>query len=187
MSYEHLSLFQMLIKTLEGLKKLVAIAKEFVQKSKAMFDQVVEASEKLKGLAEAGKKAMADVAKYTREKIINIHEMCFETGLKGKTGACFKFKISATFLGSKKIDIDTEGCLDKEFAMKIGKELAKQLYPGIDKIKEGLMKVKEKFTSAEKQEADLKKLEENAEKLEDENAKLKVPARRDAVVSRFEV
>ena len=102
------------------------------------------AAEKVGNVTEAGLQAMKDIAKYTRDNILNVHHVCFDTELEKASGACFKFSINVTVGGSKNFNMNTEACLDMSFAKKIGIAVAQQLYPGIDQIKENVMKAKGK-------------------------------------------
>ena len=129
------------------LRALLDVAKEFVQNSKELIDMLEMAAEKVGNVTEAGLQAMKDIAKYTRDNILNVHHVCFDTELEKASGACFKFSINVTVGGSKNFNMNTEACLDMSFAKKIGIAVAQQLYPGIDQIKENVMKAKGKKCS----------------------------------------
>ena len=136
---------------LKGIKKLFNLGKSFFQESQKLLNTakgvLKEAKDKLKAGLDAAKAAASTAV----ENLVQIHSMCFESGLSEAAKACVGLKISATFFKTKKVDFDTEGCLDVSFAKQIAQAIADKLYPGIKALKGAIGDLKAKFGLIEKQ------------------------------------
>ena len=130
---------------MEGLKKLFNIGKKFFDKSRKLLDTAKsvlgEAKEKLKAGLDAAKAAASTAI----ENIVQIHSMCFESGLDEAAKACVGLNINATFFKTKKVEFDTKGCLDVSFAKQIAQAISDKLYPGIKALKGAIGGLKSKF------------------------------------------
>ena len=149
--------------------------------SKSFFDQSKELVQSAKNLlgtvsekVQAGLKAAKEIAQGAIESIIKIDSMCFRSSLEeAATNACVGFKVNATIMKSRKIEIDTKGCLDVSFAKEIGKAIADKLYPGINLVRSGIDQAKQLFSKVDSEkkdvEAEIAKTQTEAAKDDDED------------------
>ena len=160
----HFLILQILLKILERIKKLFHIGKEFFDKTKKLVsaakELLKEAGEKLKAGLEAAKTAASTAI----ESVVQIHSMCFEAGLSEAAKACVGFKINATFFKTKKVEFDTQGCLDVSFAKTIAQAIADKLYPGLKKMKGFIGGLKEKIGLVDKEKNKVENTVEKAKK-----------------------
>ena len=150
---------------MEGIKKLFHIGKEFFDKTKKLVDSakelLSEATEKLKAGLEAAKTAATTAI----ESVVQIHSMCFESGLSEAAKACVGFKINATFFKTKRVEFDTQGCLDVSFAKTIAQAIADKLYPGLKVLKGSIANLKAKFGLVDKEKDKVEDTVEQAKKV----------------------
>ena len=132
------------------------MVKTFVEKAKGLIDIAEKAAEKIEEAAKAGKDALTAIAKYTKENLINIHHICFNTTLEKAEGACFGVNVDVTLFGNKRFQHDADVCFDISFIKNMGKAVADKVFPGITKIKEKMIKVREYFKDAQDKKEELK-------------------------------
>ena len=119
-----------------------------------------EAKDKLKAGLDAAKAA----ASIAIENLVQIHSMCFESGLSEAAKACVGLKINATFFKSKKVEFDTQGCLDVSFAKTIAQAIADKMYPGIKALKGAIGSLKAKFGLIENEKDNVEETADKANK-----------------------
>ena len=132
------------------------MVKTFVEKAKGLIDIAEKAAEKIEAAAKAGKDALTAITKYTKENLINIHHICFNTTLEKAEGACFGVNVDVTLFGNKRFQHDADVCFDISFIKNMGKAIADKVFPGITKIKEKMIQVREYFKDAQYKKEELK-------------------------------
>ena len=147
------------------------LGKSFFDKSKKLLDTVkqalIEAKDKLKAGIDAAKAA----ATTAMDSLVQIHSMCFESGLSEAAKACVGFKINATFFKTKRVEFDTQGCLDVSFAKQIAQAIADLMYPGIKALKEAIGNLKAKFGLISKEKDKVEETADEAHKACKEDSK----------------
>jgi len=138
----------------------MALSQQFAEYTQKFVQMVEEAGQKMEEAAAAGKKALDAFAKYTRDNIIDIRHICFNTTLAKVKDACFAFNVDIMFGGKHHLKFDINACIDTSFVKSIGKEIADKVLPGIGKVKEKLAKAKEYFKNIGKKKEELKEKEE---------------------------
>ncbi|XP_057297784.1 uncharacterized protein LOC130628792 [Hydractinia symbiolongicarpus] len=159
---------QILISAIEVIQKILELAKGFVERSKVLIDTTEKAASQVEKAAAAGKKAMYAIAKYTKENLIDIHHICFNTTLEKAESACFGISVNVTLGGRKNVVLDTDACLDVSFVKNIGSAITEELFPGIQDIKTRLDKAKDYFEKAKERKEDLKEYSKESEEKEKE-------------------
>lgn len=150
---------------LKKIKKLFNLGKSFFQKSQKLLDTAKSILKEAKEQLKAGLDAAKAAASTAVENIVQIHSMCFESGLSEAAKACVGLKINATFFKSKKVEFDTEGCLDVSFAKQIAQAISDQLYPGIKAIKGTVGSIKSKLGLIEKERDNVESTADEAKEL----------------------
>lgn len=113
--------------------------------------------------ASAGLNVIKEIAKYTKENIIDIKHICLSTSLEKAKNACFNFDVSVVIGGKHKLEKKVDACIDVSFVKTIAKAIADKIFPGIDKIKEKLKSALENLKSVGGKKEELKKLEESTD------------------------
>ena len=120
----------------------MALSEQLVKGTKRFVDYVTKAVDIVHKAGEAGRKALEAFAKYTRENIIGIKHICFNTTLENVKDACFGFKVDLVFGGKHKLKFDTNACINVGFIQTVAKSIADKVLPGIGKVKEKLKSAK---------------------------------------------
>ena len=153
------------MKILEGIKALFNLGKSFFDKSRKLLNTAKEVLGEAKEKLKAGIEAAKAVASTAIESLVQIHSMCFESGLSEAAKACVGFKISATFFKTKKVEFDTQGCLDVSFAKQIAQAIADKMYPGIKALKEAVGGLKAKLGLIGKEKDNVEATADEAKKV----------------------
>ena len=149
---------------LKGIKKLFSLGKKFFQTSQKLLNTAKEVLKEAGDKLKAGLDAAKAAASTSVEKLVQIHSMCFETGLDEAAKACVGLNINATFFQTKNVQFDTEGCLDVSFAKTIAQSISDQLYPGIKSLKGKIGELKAKFGLIEAEKDSVEATAEEAKK-----------------------
>ena len=66
------------------IKKILDVLQKYTVKAQELVDLASKASDKMEEIIASGKKAMDAVKKFTKENIVEIHQICFRTSLSKK-------------------------------------------------------------------------------------------------------
>lgn len=128
---KHKLSLQILAQQTDIIQKVLKAIREFVESAKDLIEMAEKASAKLEQAALSGKRAIDAIANYTKENLINIHSICFNTTLAEAEQACFVLNVDIVLGGTKRFKYDTKACLDISFVKNFGKAIADQLFPGM--------------------------------------------------------
>ena len=164
---------------LKGLKVALKGAHSFVDKARVLAEYAEKGFNSVKKAVEVGTEIGKSLAKYSISKLVNIHNICFNTSLEKAATSCFGIDVNATLFGDKHVKFATDACLDVSFIQTIAKVVKEKLFPAVKFFKSGLEKAKSLFTDMdskkEELENDIEKEEQKQEmEMEDETKRSEV-------------
>lgn len=157
---------------LKGLKVAMQGAHSFVEKAKGLAEFAEKGLNSVKKAVMAGVEVGKALAKYTVGRLVNIHNICFNTSLEKASTSCFGIQLNATFFGDKNMAFDADTCLDVSFVQSIAKIIKEKMFPAVKFFKSGLDKAKSLFNDMDSKKDELEdeiKNEEEKEELEMED------------------
>ena len=136
---------------LKGLKVALKSAQGFVDQAHKLVEFAQKGLRAVEKVVKVGLDIGRSLASYTVNKLVNIHNICFNTSLEKASTSCFGVRINATFFGDKHVDFATDTCLDVSFIQTIAKVIKEKLFPAVKLFKSGLEKAKSLFSQMDSQ------------------------------------
>lgn len=122
----------------------------------------VELAKKVEEAAVVGKHILEAFAKYTRDNLVEVKHICFDTKLSAVKNNCFDFDISLVLAGTKQIDFQRNACFDAGLMAEIGGFVGNQVFPGVDKLKDKITESKENLNNIDARKEELQKAQKEA-------------------------
>ena len=154
-------------KKLEWYTKMLGKVQSILLSSQPLIELVQSATKKVKELASAAMEALAAIKKYTIEKILYVERICLSSSLAMEKGICFSMD-AEIYKGGKsgqKIEFkDKEVCFNLNFVKEMAKEIAKAIFPSLDRTEGKSNEIKEILKKSAKDAASIQKQAEELDK-----------------------
>lgn len=118
------------MQTIEIIEKVLNEVQQFVAAAKDLINIAERAAAKLEVVAASGKRAVDAISVYGRDKLIDVHSICYNTSLQQAQRQCFQLSVDVTLGEKKRFKYETEACLDYNFANTFSKSIAEEIFPG---------------------------------------------------------
>ena len=165
---------------LKGLKVGLKAAHSFVEKAEKILEFAEKGLNAVAKTVQVGLEIGRSLANYTVNKLVNIHNLCFNTSLEKASTSCFGINVNATFFGDKHVNFATDTCLDVSFIQTIAKVIKEKLFPAVKFFKSGLEKAKSLFSQMDSQKDELES--EIEKEVKEEELEMDDEAKRSEVI-----